>query len=90
MCGCKCCISAKSIHSSLLSWRDSYLRKLKDHSQNDEKKTSGEKSNRIYETYRNTVMTHGHHIYAETYDMKMEKNVHIHSQIIRHHTGNVY
>ena len=23
MCGCECCISAKSIHSSLLSWRDS-------------------------------------------------------------------
>ena len=22
MCGCECCISAKSIHSSLLSWRD--------------------------------------------------------------------
>ena len=23
MCGCKCVISAKSMHSSLLSWRDS-------------------------------------------------------------------
>ena len=23
MCGCECCISAKSIHSSLLSWSDS-------------------------------------------------------------------
>ena len=27
MCGCDCCISAKSIHSSLLSWRDRYLKK---------------------------------------------------------------
>ena len=26
MCGCQCCISAKSIHSSLLSWRDRYLK----------------------------------------------------------------
>ena len=26
MCGCKCCISSKSIHSSLLSWRDRYLK----------------------------------------------------------------
>ena len=25
MCGCECCISAKIIHSSLLSWRDRYL-----------------------------------------------------------------
>ena len=26
MCGCECCISDKSIHSSLLSWRDRYLK----------------------------------------------------------------
>ena len=26
MYGCECCISAKSIHSSLLSWRDRYLK----------------------------------------------------------------
>ena len=24
MCGCECCISSKSIHSSLLSWHDRY------------------------------------------------------------------
>ena len=29
MCGCECCISAKSIHSSLLSWRDRYLKNLR-------------------------------------------------------------
>ena len=32
MCGCECCISAKSIHSSLLYWCDRYLKKLKDKS----------------------------------------------------------
>ena len=26
MCGCECCISAKSIHSSFLSWRYRYLK----------------------------------------------------------------
>ena len=26
VCGCECCISAKSIHSSFLSWRDRYLK----------------------------------------------------------------
>ena len=26
MCDCECCISDKSIHSSLLSWRDRYLK----------------------------------------------------------------
>ena len=26
MCGCECCISAKSIHTSLISWQDRYLK----------------------------------------------------------------
>ena len=26
MCGCECCISDEIIHSSLLSWRDRYLK----------------------------------------------------------------
>ena len=29
MCGCKCCIYAKIIHSSLLSWRGMYLKNSK-------------------------------------------------------------
>ena len=37
ICGCECCIYAKSIHSSLISWRDRYLKKLKDQIQNDKK-----------------------------------------------------
>ena len=32
MFGCECFISTKSIHSSLLSWRDRYLKKIKDQS----------------------------------------------------------
>ena len=32
MCGCEYCISAKCIHSSLIYWRDRYLKKLKDKS----------------------------------------------------------
>ena len=68
MCGCECCISAKSIHSSLLSWRDHYLKKLKDHSQNAQNRKSGLK-NCIYETCKKTVMPHGRHIYAKAYGM---------------------
>ena len=69
MCGCECCISAKSIHSSLLSWCDRYLKKLKDQSQNSQSRNSGEKSHHIYTTYKNTVMPHGSHIYAKASDM---------------------
>ena len=69
MCGYKCCISTKSIRSSLLSWRYCYLKKLKDIIQNAQNRRSGGKSNHIYETYKNTFMPHGSHIYAKAYDM---------------------
>ena len=70
MCGCECCISAKRIHLSLLSWRDRYLKKLKDQSQNSQSRRSSEKAHHIYETYKNTVMAHGRHSYAKAYDME--------------------
>ena len=72
MCGCECCISAKSIHSSLLSWRDRYLKKLKDKIQIYQIRRSGDKSHHIYETYKNTVIPHGLHIYSKSYDMEKD------------------
>ena len=68
MCGCECCIYSKSIHSSLLSWCDRYLEKLKDKIQNAQSRRSGEKVHHIYETYKNTVIPHGHHIFAKSSD----------------------
>ena len=70
MCVCECCIYAKSIHSSLLSWRDRYLKKLKDKIQNAYSRGSVEKAHHIYETYKNTVIPHGRHIYAKASDME--------------------
>ena len=64
MCGCEYCISAKSIHSSLLSWRDRYLKKLKDQIQNAQSRRSGERAHQIYTTYISTLIPHGSHIYA--------------------------
>ena len=43
VCGCECCIYAKRIHPSLISWRDWYLEKLKYQSQNSQNRRSGEK-----------------------------------------------
>ena len=45
------------------------MKKIKDKIQNDQSRRSGEKSHHIYETYKNTVMPHGRHIYAKAYDM---------------------
>ena len=70
MCGCRCCISAKIIHSSLLSWRYPYFIKLKDQIQNSQNRRSGEKSNCIYETFKNTVMPHGRQVYAKASDLE--------------------
>ena len=45
----------------------------KDLSKNSENKRSGEKENRMYETYKNTVIPHGIHIDAKEYDMANAK-----------------
>ena len=71
MCGCECRIFAKNIHSSLPSWRDCYLNKLKYLSQNEQNRRSGQIYNRLFETYKNSVMPHGRHIYATASDMSM-------------------
>ena len=70
VCGCECCISDKSIHSSLLSWRDRYVKKLNNQSQNAQSRRSGEKVHHIYKIYKNTVTPHGSHIYAKVSDME--------------------
>ena len=73
MCGCEYCISVKGINSSFISWSDRYLKKLKDKSQSSKIRRSGEKLHNIYETYKNTVMPHGNHIYAKSSDMEKDK-----------------
>ena len=73
MCGCECCISAKSIHVLLLSWRDTYLKnsKIKDKML----KTEGLEKKKIfiYKTYKNTVIPHGRHIYTKASDMERDR-----------------
>ena len=49
--------------------RDRYLKKLKDQIQNSHNRGSVEKLHHIYETYKNTVIPHGLHIYAKASDM---------------------
>ena len=47
MCGCECFVYTKSIHSLLISWRDKYLKNLKDKIQNAQSIRSGEKAHYI-------------------------------------------
>ena len=70
MCGYECCISSKSIHSSLLSWSGWYITKTKYNIWNYQNRMSGEKSNSIYETYKNIIIPHWRHIYAKAYDIE--------------------
>ena len=63
---------SQSINSSLLSWRDCYLKKLRISAKMIKTEGLGKKKIHIYEKYRNTVMPHGRHIYAKAYYMENE------------------
>ena len=67
-----CCISSKNMHSSLLSWRDRFLEKLKDKRCSAQDRRSGEMANHLFETYKNTFMPHGNHMFQTAYDTIME------------------
>ena len=72
MCGCQCCIFAKIVHSSLLTWHNLRLKHLKDRSHNAQYRRSGEISSHIFETYKNSVRPHDCNIYNTAADMDME------------------
>ena len=62
MCGCECCISAKSVHFSLFVCRDNCPKKLKYKSHNAQNSRLGEMISSIFDTYKNDVTPHGIHI----------------------------
>ena len=45
------------------------MKKIRDKIQNAQSRRSDEKAHHIYETYKNTVMPHGCHIYVKAADM---------------------
>ena len=53
----------------MLCLRDRYLEKLKDQIQNAQSRRSSEKAHHVYETYKNTVMPHGRHIYDKAVEL---------------------
>ena len=89
MCCCECCISAKSIHSSLLSWRDHYLRKLNNLIQNSQDIRSGEKDNRLFETYKFLLYHMGAIYMQQQLTCPWLKCVHIHHPNMHYHIGNL-
>ena len=50
MCGCECCISSKSIYSSLILWCECFLSKNK--SFNAQDRSSAEMANSLFKTYK--------------------------------------
>ena len=57
-------------NKSLLLWRDQYFFKHKYQIKDSQNRSFSEKSNGIYETYKNTVMRHDHHIYSKASDVE--------------------
>ena len=73
MCCFECFVPAKSMHSSLLTWRYSSLKHLEDKNHNVQNRRSSEISSRIFETYRNFLRPHGCHIQNTAVNMAMIK-----------------
>ena len=67
--GRECCIYVKSIHYNLLSRRYFLYKKLKYQSQNSHNRRSDESEINIYETYKNSSMTHVCHIHKKLSEM---------------------
>ena len=90
MCCCECCISAKSIHSSLLSWSDRYLK----NSNIKAKilKTEGLVKNKIaYMKHIKIQSCHMDVIFMSKHLIwKSLECVNIFSLTMQFHTGNVY
>ena len=73
MCGCECFISAKIIHYLLLTWYGCHMKQLKYQNQNVKNRSSIEIASCIFETYKNSVRSHGFHIYNTAVYMAMAK-----------------
>ena len=90
MCGCKCCISAKSIHSSLLSWQDCYLKnsrisaKMLKTEGLEKKQIKIMKHIKIYLCHMVIIFTPNHMIWQR------QQLLRIHIQIMSYHTVNVH
>ena len=72
MCGCKCCIYAKSIHLLLLSWHDPYFKKPDIKVSMLKTEVLVKKKICIYETYKNRLIPHVRHIYAKESDIAQD------------------
>ena len=89
-CGCECCISAKSMHSSLLSWHVVIKKAHKYQPKYSKQKVWGKskltymKVIKIQPFHMSVIFTPKHMTWQR------QKCVHTHSQIMRDHTGNVY
>ena len=90
MCGCECCIYAKSIHSSFLSWRDRYLKKIKNKIQNHQIRRSG-KNHITYMKHIKIQLCHMGVIFMPKHLIcKRLQCAHILILIMHFHTGNVF
>ena len=89
MCGCECLISAKIMYYSLLTHHVSCLKHIKDISHNAQNRISSEISSRIFETYNNTVLPHGFHVYNTSADMSMATKFTCTSKNMRYRTLNM-
>ena len=70
MCGCEGFnLFAKNMYPSLLSWHEGFFKTIKYKSCNVQNRKSSEMTNTLLETYTNSVMPHGNHMFQTAYYM---------------------
>ena len=89
MCGCECSISTKIMHSSLLSWRERFLKNLR--IKVVMRKTEGLVKWKIFYLIHIKIMSR--HMVSICFKQYLiwrgQQFVHIHHKIMRHHIRNV-
>ena len=90
MCGCECYISAKHIHSSLISWCYFYFKKSRIKSKMIKTEGLGGKKIAYMEHIKIQSFQMGVIFTPKHLIWQRQQCVNIHSQIMRYHTVNVY
>ena len=67
----ECWLYTKSVHSSLLTWRNNCMKHIKYRSRNAQNRRYGEISSPILETYMNAMQNHGSHLYNTSVNMSL-------------------
>ena len=88
--GCECCISSKSMHSSLLSWRDHYFKNSRISAKIIKTEGLGKSKFTYIQIIKYSHATWATYLCQSIRHVKKQQCVKTHIKIMYYHTGNFY